>query len=132
MMAAYDARRLTEQAFDIGKERENRLRAGNQETMLGRYMIQFISQIMLAEIRAILREKDKNSKYTIESMLATLSTLDVLEYNGERGLSEITKNVRSILRLFDIEVPKELIYHAEMFDPAALIGPVIRGETILE
>ena len=100
--------------------------------MLGHYTIQFVSQIMLAEIRAILRENDKDSKYTIEGILATLSTLDVLEYNGERGLSEIIKNVRSILRLFDIEVPKEPMYHTEMFDPVVLIGPVIRGKTTIE
>lgn len=47
-------------------------------------------------------------------------------------LSDVTRNVRSILKLFDIEVPKEPMYHTEMFDPAAIIGPVIRGETLFE
>ena len=56
MMAAYDARRLTEQAFDTEKERDRRIRSGDPDTMEGRYLIQFISQILLAEIRAVLRE----------------------------------------------------------------------------
>ncbi len=132
MMAAYDARRLTEQAFDTEKERENRRRTGDRETMEGRYLIQFISQIMLAEIRAILREKDKDSKYTVESILAILSTLNVMEYNGRRGLSEVTKNVRTVLKMFDIEVPKEPLYHAEMFDPMNLVEPVAVGESLFE
>ena len=50
MMAAYDARRLTEQAFDTEKERDRRIRTGDPDTMEGRYPIQFISQILLAEI----------------------------------------------------------------------------------
>lgn len=131
MMAAYDARRLTEQAFDTEKERENRRRAGDRETMEGRYMIQFVSQIMLAEIRATLREKDKGSKYTVESILTILSTLNVIEYNGQRGLSEVTKNVRTVLKMFDLEVPKEPMYHVEMSNQMDLLGPVTIGKSLL-
>ena len=131
MMAAYDARRLTEQAFDTEKVRENRRRTGDKETMEGRYMIQFVSQIMLAEIRATLREKDKGSKYTVESILTILSTLNVIEYNGQRGLSEITKNVRTVLKMFDLEVPKEPMHHVEMSNPMDLLGPVTIGESLL-
>lgn len=121
MMAAYDARRLTEQAFDAEKSRDRRLRTGDRVTMMGRYTLQFIAQMLLAEIRAVLREKDRDSRYTVEGILATLSTLDVLEYDGRRGLSEVTKNVRDVLALFDLEVPHEPLYHVEMFDPAALL-----------
>jgi len=132
MMAAYDARRLTEQAFDTEKERDRRIRTGDPDTMEGRYLIQFVSQILLAEIRAVLREKDSDSKYTLEGILAVLSTLDVLEYEGRRGLSEVTKNVRTVLRLFDTEVPKEPLYRTEMFDPSVLLGPVTRGESLID
>jgi len=132
MMAAYDARRLTEQAFDTEKERDRRIRSGDPDTMEGRYLIQFISQILLAEIRAVLREKDSDSKYTLESILAVLSTLDVLEYEGRRGLSEITKNVRTVLKLFDTEVPKEPLYHTEMFDPSVLLNPVTKGTSLID
>lgn len=132
MMAAYDARRLTEQAFDTEKERENRRRTGDRETMEGRYMIQFVSQIMLAEIRATLREKDIDSKYTVESILTILSTLNVIEYNGQRGLSEVTKNVRTVLKLFDLEVPKEPLYHVDLSNPMDLLGPVTVGESLLD
>ena len=100
--------------------------------MEGRYLIQFVSQILLAEIRAVLREKDSDSKYTLEGILAVLSTLDVLEYEGRRGLSEVTKNVRTVLKLFDTEVPKGPLYRTEMFDPSVLLGPVTRGESLID
>ena len=96
------------------------------------YLLQFISQILLAEIRAVLREKDSDSKYTLESILAVLSTLDVLEYEGRRGLSEITKNVRTVLKLFDTEVPKGPLYYTEMFDPSVLLNPVTKGTSLID
>ena len=100
--------------------------------MEGRYLIRFISHILLAEIRAVLREKDSDSKYSLEGILATLSTLNVLEYEGRRGLSEITRNVRDILKLFDTEVPKEPLYHTEMFDLSVLLDQVMRGESLID
>ena len=123
-MAAYDARRLTEQAFDSEKERDRRLRTGDRATMEGRYLIQFVSQIMLAEIRAVVREKDLADRYPVQNLLATLSTLNVLEYEGQKGLSEATRNVRRILDIFDLEVPDRPLYHADMFDPSELLHPV--------
>ena len=116
MMAAYDARRLTEQAFDTEKSSDRRLRTGNPTTLQGRYFIQFVAQILRAEIRATLREKDCDAKYTEEGLLATLSTMNILEYGGEKGISEVTRNVRKILKLFDVDVPKEPLHHAEIFD----------------
>lgn len=116
MMAAYDARRLTEQAFDTEKSTDRRLRTGNAVTLEGRYFIQFIAQILRAEIRATLRENDCDAKYTEEGLMATLSTLNVLEYGDEKGLSEITKNVRRILKLFGADVPSEPMYHVPIFD----------------
>ena len=64
--------------------------------------------------------------------MATLSTLNVLEYEGWRGLSEITRNVRDILKLFDTEVPKEPLYHTEMFDPSVLLYQVMRSESLID
>lgn len=93
-------------------------------------MMQFVSQIMLAEIRATLGEKDKGSKYTVGSTLAILSTMNVIEYNGQRGLSEITKNFRTVLKMFDSEVPKEPMYHV-VFNPMDLLRPVTIGESLL-
>ena len=126
MMAAYDARRLTEQAFDTEKSTDRRLRTGSSVTLRGRYFIQFVSQILRAEIRATLREKDSDARYTEEGLLATLSTMNVLEYGGDRGISEITRNVRRILKLFDVEVPKEPLYHAEIFD----VGEYLANSTL--
>ncbi len=128
MMAAYDARRLTEQAFDTEKTSDRRLRSGNIVTVRGRYFIQFIAQILRAEIRATLREKDADAKYTEEGIMATLSTLNVLEYGGERGLSEITKNVRRILKLFEVDVPKEPMFHVEIFDMASYVAKSTLGQ----
>lgn len=122
MMAAYDARRLTEQAFDSEKTSDRRLRTGDSVTLLGRYFIQFLAQVLLAEIRATLREKDSDSKYTVEGMMATLSTLNVLQYGEQRGLSEVTKNVRRILELFSVDVPTEPMFNAEIFDMERLVA----------
>lgn len=116
MMAAYDARRLVEQAFDTEKSSDRRLRTGDIVTLRGRYFIQFIAQILRAEVRATLREKDCDAEYTEEGLMATLSTLNVLEYGGERGLSEITRNVRRILKLFEVEVPSEPLCRVPIFD----------------
>ncbi len=128
MMAAYDARRLTEQAFDTEKTSDRRLRSGNIVTVRGRYFIQFVAQILRAEIRATLREKDADARYTEEGIMATLSTLNVLEYGGERGLSEITKNVRRILKLFEVDVPKEPMFHVEIFDMASYVAKSTLGQ----
>ncbi len=129
MMAAYDARRLTEQAFDTEKASDRRLRSGNIVTVKGRYFIQFVAQILRAEIRATLREKDSDSRYTEEGIMATLSTLNVLEYGGQRGLSEITKNVRRILKLFGFDVPKEPMYHTSIYDMASYIEKSTLGQS---
>ncbi len=128
MMAAYDARRLTEQAFDTEKASDRRLRSGNIVTVRGRYFVQFVAQILRAEIRATLREKDADARYTEEGIMATLSTLNVLEYGGQRGLSEITKNVRRILKLFEVDVPKEPMFHVEIFDMASYIAKSTLGQ----
>lgn len=53
--------------------------------MLGRYTIQFIVQMFLVKMRTVLKEKDVDSRYTVEGILAILSTLDVLEYDGRMG-----------------------------------------------
>ncbi|MBE6519873.1 MAG: hypothetical protein E7Z68_01980 [Thermoplasmata archaeon] len=130
MRTAYDARRLTEQVFDSKKERDDRLRSGDSVTVEGHYLIQFVSQIMLAEIRVAVREKNLTDRYPVQNLLATLSTLNVLEYGRRKGLSEVTKNVRKILEVFNIDVPSVPPYHADMFDLSGLLHPVAKGDTI--
>ena len=75
-----------------------------------------------------MREKDADARYTEEGIMATLSTLNVLEYGGERGLSEITKNVRRILKLFEVDVPKEPMFHVEIFDMASYVAKSTLGQ----
>ena len=128
MMPAYDARRLVEQVFDTEKEQDRRLRTADPVTLEGRYFIQFIAQILQSEIKAVLREKDSDSRYTMDGLLATLNTLDVLQYGGQKGLSEVTKNVRNIFGLFDMDVPKEPLNGVEMTDLLNLMHPVPEGE----
>lgn len=110
MMAAYDVRRLTEQAFDVEKSRDRRLRAGNMVTMLGRYTIQFIVQMILAKIRAVLGEKDVDSRYTVEGILAILSTLDVLEYDGRGGGCRRSRRASGTCRLCSISRSPASLY----------------------
>lgn len=63
-----------------------------------------------------LREKDCDAKYTEEGLLATLRTMNVSEYGGEKGMFEITRNVRKISMFFGVAVLKEPLHHAEVFD----------------
>lgn len=123
MIAVYDTRRFTEQALNSNKIRDRRLRTGNRTILLERYITQFIIQILLARMRATIRESDKNTAYTLEGLLAILN---VMEYDRRRGLSKVTKNFRLILRILDIEVPKEPIYHGYIFDPYSSFPLTIR------
>lgn len=63
-----------------------------------------------------------DAKYTEEGLLATLSTLNVLEYGGEKGLSEMIRNVRGILRLFEVDVPSEPLHHVPIFDMRSYVA----------
>lgn len=132
MMASYDARRLVEQVFDTEKEQDRRLRTANPVTLEGRYFIQFIAQIMQAEIKAVLREKDTDSKYTMENILSALNTVNTLCYGNQRALSEITRNVRRIMDLFDMEIPKEPLFGQEILDVMNLARPVPMGKQFLD
>ena len=132
MMAAYDARRLVEQVFDTEKEQDRRLRTADPVTLEGRYFIQFIAQILQAEMKAVLREKDADSKYTTENILATLNTVNVLRYGEQSGLSEITRNVRRIMDLFGMDVPKTPLFGVEVMDLMNLMAPVPKGEEFLD
>lgn len=60
-----------------------------------------------------LREKDYDAKYTEEGLLATLCAVNVPEHGWERGMSEITRNVRKILMFFGVAFLKEPFHHAE-------------------
>lgn len=130
MMASYDARRLVEQVFDTEKEQDRRLRTADKTTLEGRYFIQFVAQILQAEIKAVLREKDVDSKYTMENVLSTLNTVNALSYGGQKALSEITKNVRRIMDLFGTEVPRTPLSGQEIMDLENLTKPVPMGEQL--
>lgn len=132
VMAAYDARRLVEQVFDTEKERDRRLRTANPTTLEGRYFIQFVAQILQAEIKASLRELDLDSKYTMDGMLGTLNTLDILRYGQQIGLSEITKDVRQIFERFGFEIPKEPLIDVELTNLLNLMHPVPEGKHLVD
>jgi len=132
MMASYDARRLVEQVFDTEKEQDRRLRTADPVTLEGRYFVQFIAQILQAEIKAVLREKDVDSKYTMENILSTLNTVNALSYGNQNALSEITKNVRRIMDLFEMDVPDKPLYNQEVMDLINLTKPVPKGKEFVD
>ena len=122
VMTAYDARRLTEQAFDFSKSDDRRHQTSDKYTMIGRSFIRFVSLIMKCELCAEIRESGKR-EISVDQALGYLNTINCMSYGSSSALSEISKNCRNIFGLFRIDVPKEPLSGVEICDPMRLIQP---------
>lgn len=121
-MTAYDARRLTEQAFDFSKSDDRRHRTPDKHTMIGRSFIRFISLIMKCELCAEIRESGKK-EVSVDQALGYLNTINCMSYGSSSALSEISKNCRNIFNLFNVDVPKEPLSGMEVCDLMRLTQP---------
>ena len=115
VMTAYDARRLTEQAFDFSKSEDRRHRTPDKHTMIGRSMIRFVALILKCELCAEIRESGRR-EMSVGQAIGYLNTINCLSYGSSSALSEISKNCRSIFGLFGVDVPKEPISGVEVCD----------------
>jgi hypothetical protein len=106
VMTAYDARRLTEQAFDFSKSDDRRHRTPDKYTMIGRSLIRFVALILRCELCAEIRESDRRD-LSVSQALGYLNTVNCLSYGSSSTVSEITRNCRRIFELFGVDVPKE-------------------------
>lgn len=122
VMTAYDARRLTEQAFDFSKTEDKRHRTPDKHTMIGRSFIRFVSLMMKCELCAEIRESGKR-EMSVDQVLGYLNTINCMNYGSSSVLSEISKNCRNIFGLFDVDVPKEPLSGMEVCDLMRLTEP---------
>jgi hypothetical protein len=116
MMAAYDARRLTEQAFDCGKSGGKRFGTSDKTRMEGRTFIRFVELIMKCEMNAEIRESKCTSAVSAGGILSSLNTISARSYGSAKMLTEITKNCRNIYGMFSVEIPSEVIEATEVCD----------------
>jgi len=107
MMSAYDARRLTEQAFDAQKNGLDgrRFRTGDKYVAIGRFFVKMVALIMRCEMCARIREKKLRT--TAEGILLSTGNILAARCGNVRGLTEITKTNREIFDAFGISRPKD-------------------------
>lgn len=122
VMTAYDARRLTEQAFDFSKSDDRRHRTPDKYTMIGRSLIRFVALIMKCELCAEIRESGKR-EVSVDQAIGYLNTINCLSYGSSSALSEISKNCRNLFSLFGIDVPEEPVSGVEVCDLRRLAIP---------
>jgi len=105
MMAAYDARRLTEQAFDAQKNGLDgrRFRTGDIRSAKGRFFVKMIALMLTCEISAQIREKKMRT--TSDLVLLSTGNISVVSYGTARGLTEITKTNRELFENFSMPQP---------------------------
>jgi len=116
MMTAYDARRLTEQAFDYEKYEDKRFRTSDKTRMEGRGFIRFAELMMICEMSAEIREAGHGSDMSVECSIASLNTIEAKSYGNSVILSEITKKCRGIFGVFNVEVPTNVIEGSQVCD----------------
>lgn len=103
-MLAYDARRLTEQAYDRDKGTNPRFGTGDLESMRGREFLRFLSLTMKCEISAEIREA--KADHTVESVVSMADCVRVKELDGVTRIGIIDKKEREVFALFGAELPK--------------------------
>jgi len=115
MMSAYDARRLTEQAFDLSKSEDKRFRTSDKTRMEGRGFIRFVELMMICEMSAEIRESGCTG-LSVPETIASLNTIEARSYGSAKILTEVTKKCRDIFKAFDMVVPSTVIEGTEVCD----------------
>ena len=83
-----------------------RLRMHKSTTADGRLFIQFITLILISELRQRMRTSGLIEKYTVRELLREMETLTKVTYTGKYRhiLTELTKAQRDILKELNIEL----------------------------
>jgi hypothetical protein len=108
MMDAYDARCLTEQAFDVYKNDLDgrRLRTGDRTSARGRFFVKFLALIMRCEMTARMREMNLKNR-TAGGILNSMGNIMAVRCGDVRCITEISKTNRELYALFGIAVPTD-------------------------
>lgn len=119
MMQMYDARGLTEQAYDKQKGTRKRFGTSDKDRMEGMEFLRFLDLILKCEISALLREcKDKHS-LSVESVIAMSSCIQAKEFQGVYALNEIDKKQRRVFEVLGIDLPVEPLMGQSILRPQA-------------
>ena len=113
-MAAYDARRLTEQAFNFSKEELPRFYTSDKESMKGREFIRFLDLILRCEISAELREAKMDHRISVSSVVSVADCIQARRVGNTSILTEVDKAARNLFGLFGIPVPKEVVVDSQV------------------
>lgn len=116
VMAAYDARRLTEQGFDRKKGESRRFYTSDKETMKGREFLRFLDLMLRCELSAEIREANLSRTLTVDEVISSLSCIQVRGYHGTRYVAEIDKRQRELFKIFNVPIPKEVDSGIQIFD----------------
>jgi len=110
MMSAYDARRLTEQAFDSLKNEMDcrRIRTGDRYSAYGRFFVSTAALAIRCEIAAVIRENKLGR--TTDGILRSMGCISAIGMNGTWRLSPITKNCREIFAEFGLRIPGHVVF----------------------
>jgi transposase len=107
----YRRKDMAEKAFDNLKERleMKRTKVHSDETLQGRFFLQFLALIYVSYIHKHMRDHDLYRNYTMQTMLDALDVIERYEYNGQRPfIGEVTEKQRYLLKCFEVQLPNTL------------------------
>lgn len=105
----YRLKDLIEKSFGNLKERLSmrRMSVSSEENFEGKLFVQFVALQITSYIKKRMDDKGLFSKYTIQSLLDELDTIEYYQQPGKaHHLSETTEKQRELYRLMDVPVPE--------------------------
>lgn len=115
-MSVYDARRLTEQAFDRKKGESPRFNTSDLDSMRGREFLRFLDLMIRCEMAAEIRESGKENTVSVECAVSMADCVQAKRYHGTMAVGAIDKKEREIFELFKVPLPKEVKTGQLIFD----------------
>lgn len=104
----YRLKDLIEKSFGNLKERLSmrRMSVASEENFEGKLFVQFIALQMVSYIKKQMDENGLFSKYTIQSLLDELDTIEYYQQPGKmHHLSEVTAKQRELYKLIGVDAP---------------------------
>ena len=111
IIGMYRSRDAVEKDIDVFKNQLDgkRIRAHNGNTVSGRLFIKFLSMILHAKLSSTIKSNKSLKHYSVREILYELRKIKVNTFKeGSEFISEISKKQRTILEVFNIEIPEIL------------------------
>jgi transposase len=102
----YRRKDMVEKAFDNLKERLEMKRTSvhSDETLHGRFFLQFVALIFTSYIHKHMRDHDLYCNYTMQSLLDSLDLIERYDFDGKRPfISEMTDKQRMLYPCFGVD-----------------------------